>query len=276
MLTHARTKGELQRLPGVFLGVAHRLLHVDAIGDGRGQRGSQCAARPMVTAGQARPGIAAHHAVTVVQGIDDFTGVFVSTGDQHVFAARSEDALRAFREIGVVVAVFSIIRGEATSFNAVWRDDGGLRNQQFADCRQHVFGCEFIAAPRGQHRVENQRDFGVIGNHFGDRSNGFETAEHADLECGDRHVFENAARLVGDPFTVDRQHAVDAHGVLHRDCGDHGNRVATHAGKRHDVGLQSGAAGRIGGGEHHDNGRGISHARGSHARGWARRWDGLK
>ena len=56
------------------------------------------------------------------------------------------------------------------------------------------------------------------------------------------------------------RHVVDAHGVLYGDRGDHRQRMAAHARERQDVGLQTGAAARIGGGKDENDGRQIGHA----------------
>ena len=110
----------------------------------------------------------------------------------------------------------------------------------------HLVAREFVAAARCEHRIEDQRNVGIVGHDLGDRGDVLDAAEHADLERVDRHVLEQAARLVGDPVGVDRLHAFDAQRVLHRDRRDDRQRMAAHARERQDVGLHSRAAGRIG------------------------------
>jgi len=60
------------------------------------------------------------------------------------------------------------------------------------------------------HRVEDHRDVGIVGQNLGDRRNALDAAQHADLERVDRHVLEQAARLVGDPLGVEREDRLDA------------------------------------------------------------------
>ncbi len=60
----------------------------------------------------------------------------------------------------------------------------------------HVVGRELVAAAGREHRVENQRHVGIVGNDLGDRRDDLDAAQNADLERVDRHVFEEASRLV--------------------------------------------------------------------------------
>ena len=68
----------------------------------------------------------------------------------------------------------------------------------------HLVARELVAAAGGEHRIEHQRHVGIVGDDLGDRRDVLDAAEHADLERVDRHVLEQAARLVGDPVGVDR------------------------------------------------------------------------
>ena len=120
-----------------------------------------------------------------------------------------------------------------------------MRQQELAHRGLHLLGRELVAAARGEHRVEDQRHVGIIGDDLGDRGDDLDAAQHADLERIDRHVLEQAARLVGDPLGVERLHAFDAERVLHGDRRDDRQRMAAHARERQDVGLQARAAGRI-------------------------------
>ena len=63
VLAHAGPISRVQRLPGVLLSVAHRLGDVQPVGDRGGDGGGERAARAVVAARQALPGVVAHHAV---------------------------------------------------------------------------------------------------------------------------------------------------------------------------------------------------------------------
>src|SRR5208337_2067055 len=71
----------------------------------------------------------------------------------------------------------------------------------------------------------------------------------------------------GDPFGVQGLDSLDAERVLDRDRREHRQRMAAHARQRQDIGLQAGAAARVGGGEgQHDR-----RVRGSLLGGWVHR-----
>ncbi len=174
---------------------------------------------PWIGARQALPAVAAQHAFLSVERVDDLRRVLVRAGDEHVLAAARDEALRALGEVGIVFLV-AVVDREPARFEAVRRDDRRLRHEQLAQRDHHFLGRELVAAAGSEHRIEHERDLRIIGNDFGDRGDGLDAAEHADLERRDRHVLEHAARLVGDPFRVDRAHVVDAGRVLDGDGGD--------------------------------------------------------
>ncbi|MNQ99228.1 hypothetical protein D3C85_1149530 [compost metagenome] len=119
----------------------------------------------------------------------------------------------------------------------------------------HVLARQLVAGAAGQHRVVDQRDVRVVGDQLGDGDHVIDAADHADLERGHRHVFQHRARLVEHPFVVDDHEVLHAAGVLHRDGGDHRQRMAAHAGQGQDVGLDAGAAGGIGPRQRQHDGR---------------------
>ena len=87
-------------------------------------------------------------------------------------------------------------------------------------------------------------------------------SQQTELECGDRHVFQHAARLVGNPLGIDGADVVDTHRVLYGHCGDDRQRMTAHARKRHDVRLKPGPSAGIRSGEHQHYGREIRHEQG--------------
>ena len=139
-----------------------------------------------------------------------------------------------------------------------------MRQQELAQRVGHLVGRELVAAARGEHGIEHQRHVGIVGDDFRDRGDALDAAQHADLERVDRNVLEQAARLVGHPLGVERLDALDAARVLHGDRGDDRQRMAAHAREREDVGLQAGAARRIGRGERQHDGRKIGFGVGGH------------
>ena len=72
----------------------------------------------------------------------------------------------------------------------------GLRDEQFAHGRDDLLVGELVAAPRGEHRVEDQRHFRIVGHHLRDRGDDLDAAQQPDLEHAHGHVLEDAARLV--------------------------------------------------------------------------------
>src|SRR5882672_892485 len=86
VLPHARAKAGVQRLPGVFLGLAHRIGQLEAVGERCRDRGGERAARPVVGLRKPFPAVGAHHALGPIQGVHHLRGVLVGAGDEHVLA----------------------------------------------------------------------------------------------------------------------------------------------------------------------------------------------
>ena len=170
----------------------------------------------------------------------------MGAGDQHELATRFDEPLRAGGKRWFVVIVG--LR-EPPRLHAVRRQYRRLRQKQLPQRVKHFVARKLVATAGRQHRVEHQRYVGIVGQDLRDRGYVLDAAQCAYFERIDRHVLEQAARLVGDPVGIDRLQRFDSHGVLHGDRGDHRQRVATHAGERQDVGLNARAAGRIGRGE---------------------------
>jgi len=94
----------------------------------------------------------------------------------------------------------------------------------------------------------------VLVDHGGDRRRVLGRRHHADLDRNDRHVGQHDAGLPGDPFGGDRLHAGNAGRVLRGDRGNDRKRMAAHRGERQQVGLQTGAAARVGAGKREHDG----------------------
>src|SRR6202011_2363376 len=67
VLAHARAERMRERLPGVVLGLVDRVADVQAAREIRGERGSERAARAVIAAGQALPGVGTQHAAAVIE-----------------------------------------------------------------------------------------------------------------------------------------------------------------------------------------------------------------
>jgi len=232
----------------------------------------------MIGTGQAFPGLAVHHTARVVERIHHLRALLVGTGDQHEFTAQVNQAARAAGQIGsgrgirlrldallVLIILIGQVFRQAPRLDAVGGEHCGLRQQQVDQCAHQLLVGERIAAPGTEHRVEHQGNIGVVGNHFGNGGDGFDTADHADLDRRHRHVLQHAARLVGDPLGLHRQEVIHAHGVLHGDGGNHGEGMATQAGQSEDIGLKAGTAGRVGAGKNQHDGWGRGGQSGGHA-----------
>ena len=114
---------------------------------------------------------------------------------------------------------------------------------------QHFIGRELVAASRSKHRIEHHRHIGIVREDLGDGGDIFDAAKCAYLERIDRHVLEQTARLIGNPFGVDRLQRLNAERILNRDRRNDGKRMTAHACQRQQIGLNAGAAGRIRGGK---------------------------
>ena len=228
-LAHPGPIGLRQRVPGVILRLAHGVRQIETIGEHCRDRGSQRASRAVIASREPLPAVAADHAGLAVERVDDLRGRLVRAGDQHMAAPGFDQALRAHGERWFLV-FFGV--GQTPGFGTVGRQDRRTRQQELAQRVEHLVARQLVAATRGEHGIEYQRYVRIIGEDLRDGSNVFDAAEHADLECVDGHVLEQAARLVGDPLGVERLHAFDAHRVLHRDGGQHRQRMTAHARER--------------------------------------------
>ena len=255
-MAHARTVGVLQGLIGVFLRLFDGIGNILAERKQRGDSRSQRAAGAVVGTGQTIPVQPMHHAARVVERVGDLGALFMRAGDEDVFATHVDQAASAFGEFRVVIFLVRVFH-QTSRFQAVRGEDSGLRQQQVAQCVEQFLVGERIAATGSQHRIEHDGNVGVVGNHLGDSGNGFDAADHADLDCRDRHVFEDAPRLIGDPFSFDGEKIIDADGVLHGYRSDDRERVAAQAGQGQDIGLEACAASGISTGKDQDSGHGV-------------------
>ncbi len=245
----------------------NRVVELDAGREQRGDRRRQRAAGAVIRAGQSLPRVAAdrhdHVVDFAVQLVDDLGRVLVRAGDEHEFGAPADQPrgrVAQGHRLRVVVFAGVVERRQPPRLVAVRRHHRDLRDQQLAHRRQRLVVGEDVAASAREDRVEHDRQVGIVGHDLGDGRDGLDVAEHAELECGDRHVLEDRARLVVDVVGVDRDEFLDARRVLDREAGRDAGRMAAHRGDRHHVGLQPRAAGRIAGGERHHHGKHGRHA----------------
>lgn len=128
---------------------------------------------------------------------------------------------------------------------AVWRQHGRAWEERGAQYL-HRFGIrERIAAARGKHRIEHHGSVRVFGEDRGDDLRIARRTEHTELERRDRNILEHAARLTLDPRRFDREQAFDALRVLHRECGQHRQRMAAETRDGQEVRLYPRTAGWI-------------------------------
>src|SRR5450759_4765289 len=161
VLPHAGTKACIQGLPSVFLRLLDRLRHGHALRHQCRNRRCQGAAGAVINSRQARPAITAYDPTLTVQSVDDLGRLFMRAGDQHILTTHEQYALGAFLKRRIVLFIVFIQR-ETARLHAVRRDDGSLRNQQLAHRIQHVVIRQFVAASRSQHRIQHQRNIGVV------------------------------------------------------------------------------------------------------------------
>ena len=113
------------------------------------------------------------------------------------------------------------------------------------------------AAGVGQGRqegVEDQRRVRIVGHDLGDRGQVQGRADGADLEGGDRHVFQQGARLLGHPVAVELVHILDAGTVRDQQAGDGRQPVASEGGERGAIRLHAEGADGIADAEAQDEG----------------------
>ena len=82
-------------------------------------------------------------------------------------------------------------------------------------------GSEVAAAPGSEHRIEDDRHVRIISQDFGNHCDVFDTAQQANLERRNAHIFQQGPRLIIDPFSVNRQHTFDTNRVLHGERRNH-------------------------------------------------------
>ena len=131
----------------------------------------------------------------------------------------------------------------------VRREKRGERYQRFEQGGAYRVACQGIAAPGGEHRIDDQRSIGVPGDDRGHRAHVFGRSEHAELERSDPRLGKQRARLSRDQIGRDRFQVLDAARVLHREPGHHRQRMAAERREREQIGLQSRSAGGIRRGE---------------------------
>ena len=136
-------------------------------------------------------------------------------------------------------------------------DDGGTRHERLQQRGQNSLARQLVTAARCEHRVEHERHVRVRGGDFGDGAHVVCGRQHADLECRHLAFGEHAARLARHELRGDRFELLHAARVLHREPGEHRQRMAAERGEREQIGLQPGAAGGIGRRER-QNDRGMS------------------
>src|SRR6267378_4474744 len=131
VLTHAWTKPRVERLPGVFLGFAHRLGQLETVGARRRDRCGKRATRSVITSRQSFPTVRAHHAFWAVECVDDLRRVLVRARNEHILAAQAEQFLRSAGK-GKLIVVLAVALNEAPSFAAVGGQNCGLGQKQLA------------------------------------------------------------------------------------------------------------------------------------------------
>ncbi|MNG92917.1 hypothetical protein D3C79_518630 [compost metagenome] len=84
---------------------------------------------------------------------------------------------------------------------------------------------------------------------FGHRLHDIGVGQHADLGAVDAHVAEYRIQLGGDKRRIDVIYRLHATGILRHQRGDHGSAVSPQGRKGFQIGLDAGAAARIGAGD---------------------------
>src|SRR5712671_7627705 len=93
VLTHAWAKPRVKRLPRVFLGFAHRLGQLQAVGERRRDRCRKGATGSMIASRHSLPSYEARHAFRAVERVHHLRRVLVRAGNEHVLAAQAEKFL---------------------------------------------------------------------------------------------------------------------------------------------------------------------------------------
>jgi hypothetical protein len=133
-----------------------------------------------------------------------------------------------------------------------------LRREQVGERFAQLVGGKHVFVVEREVGGKDEGDVVVVGDHFGDRAHHLGPCRGADLEGGDRHVLEQHPRLRRDDVGIEAGDFVAGGRVAHCVAGEHGHAVAAHAGKRHQVGLQAGAACRVGQAEAENDRRSVA------------------
>jgi hypothetical protein len=141
------------------------------------------------------------------------------------------------------------------------RQYGGQRQQFLAQTLHRRVGQQRGATLGHHHRVDHQHRRAPATQAVGDRSHHVGAAEHAELDGIDADVGEHGVDLRRHERRRQRFDGADAAGVLRRQAAQGRHAVNAQRGKGLQVGLDAGAAGRIGTGDAQDVGDGGGHGR---------------
>lgn len=144
--------------------------------------------------------------------------------------------------------------GQVAGLQAIGRHEGGERGQQGQDAVDDFLVGQCGAATGGQHRIQHHRQIRVVAQQGVYCLHRLYGSQHADLDGRHRHVLQHGPSLVDDEFRVQGGEAHHPGGVLHRDGGDYGRRMAAHADDGFDVCLDAGTTGGIVARQGHDDG----------------------
>src|SRR5260370_24601384 len=164
VLTHAGTKPRVERLPRVFLGFAHRLGQLEAVGERRRDRCGKRATRSVIASRQSFPAVGAHHAFRAVERVHHLRRVLVRAGNEHVLAAQAEKFLSSAGK-GKLVVVLAVALNEAPSFAAVGGANCSLGQKRPAHGRNHVLGRKLGPAPGCKYLIGDKRHDRIVGPH---------------------------------------------------------------------------------------------------------------
>ena len=181
---------------------------------------------------------------SVRQEVDGVAAREVATLDQH---GPGTAAMQRFgsRSHGVLVLGDREV-GEARGFRQVRRDDGRQRQQMLAQSLHDVGVTEAIAARRHQDRVEHHRNPGMEGEPRRHDTGDLARRQHADLHGRDVDVGEDGVDLGREERGRGHVDGRDAAGVLGRQRGQGRHAVAAERREGLEVGLDAGAAARVG------------------------------
>jgi len=130
-------------------------------------------------------------------------------------ALATEDAIAALREL--IVPQSTVVTPNSIEALRLANASSLAQSAQ----RLVERGAEYVLVIDGEIRRQNQRDIVVVGYDFGDRTHHLRARCRAHFKCGDRHVFEQHARLGRDNLRVEPVDFVAARRVAHRVAGQH-------------------------------------------------------